>query len=370
MKKYILAILLFLITACTNKQSGFLVSGAMNENSIQKPLYHVDASGLTLFKNVNELKCNIIYENGLLLEEIPYPFNKTLSFVSSSDNPTRFSNFTLEILDGDQKISLQFHNSNCITVNDFSFSLNELEIRSDLNWSKECCLSILTGQNIPLEVFIPNEISKAEFIFYFEEGKIPTTLSILNEKLFDDFLTSLKKEYLIPYDEEKYRTKYPVEWDDMMLKKMTLQITDQYNHTIELTDWKKSQAFRINEEKYILNGDPIFFFAVNLMQDELFYFILEASGFSCRYYLSPIYYKNEDILIEGTAFFEDDFCSMDNYGVIPKDFIFNYQDYGFSAYEEGILLEELPQDLHVQHFIEFHDKNGNIYGYQYKRCDN
>lgn len=50
MKKYILAILLFLITACTNKQSGFLVSGAMNEKSIQKPLYHVDASGLTLFK--------------------------------------------------------------------------------------------------------------------------------------------------------------------------------------------------------------------------------------------------------------------------------------------------------------------------------
>lgn len=66
--------------------------------------------------------------------------------------------------------------------------------------------------------------------------------------------------------------------------------------------------------------------------------------------------------------FIDDFCSMDNYGVIPKDFIFNYHDYGFSAYEDGNLLEELPQDLHKQHFIEFHDKNRNIYGYQYRKC--
>lgn len=353
MKKHIFKLLVFsvMLSSCTGNSAATPVS--KNENQI----FSFSEKGFEI-KADEPVICTINYDNGIKLFSIRYPFeNNLLAGEYEGDEPL-FADFDIMIKNSEQEvITLSFHDGHYVTYNDMTISISKIPFSSSVMYNDEEKKAILTGADMPLSLWIPDEYTTVQLLYQ------NSTVTIKDKALIEEVINLYKEQKASPSDGLNVE-KISFWWENMGIVPVTLLISGEKG-AVYFTNYLdggliiNDEGFEYNrtnhESKVFIEDEIIINFAIELLASALIEYDEGADG---KAYLSPLSYSAETFSLDSSPMFPDRILGK------YESFV-NYKLMGLTAYENDQLINELPTDTGV-HVIQFYDKDDNIYQYAYK----
>ncbi len=313
----------------------------------------ISESGISLEQFDDSLICTITYSNGTKLEKVNYPFQSEIAADHNVQSDLiLFEDFTIELLIENEVILMNFHDGHFITIDDVTISVSELPFNSSLELSKESKEAILTGKDIPIGIFLMNDISSIEADIFINSTR-SSHLTLKTDEARDLFVDKVKNVTMSGYThpEDVMGCVYHLA-SGQEIDPVTVTITDKLGNTLVLKD-ECGTSFNVNGVEMLDPQDAIIDYFISLIKDELFYYYPKFYP-DYKVYLRPTEFENKDFSINSTVMEKVSACSTE----IDEQLI-NFKALGLTAYENGVEIDDLPLDNY--HFIDFVDTKGNTY---------
>lgn len=329
---------------------------------VKEPFYtlysldEVDGFKFNLDVEATYLTSILFLENGSKLENIEYPFKNAI--LPAQDNKNRIlfdKDFKVIVHVGDQNLEMSFHNKQYVTIQNITFPLQELPFKENIDEKMKQFLT--TGKNLTGHDFFTHPIDTITTQLHLQG--FPIQLTIKSNEAKEKFIQSFEKLELSTIQNEQEQNDVCPQFASIM--ELTTEIKMVNGEIIHFKPGCKSltvEHITYKEESSWLNNTIL-----NIINNNLFHYTFDFGVMKQEIYLKPLHVETKDYLFIG-----EPIKPSDQIQVNLDEHLINFAQYGLTAFENDIQLNQLPLD-NQPHILHFKDQSGNLYEYYYNCTD-